>query len=250
LRYDQPLSAEELAKFKVSIKRRIKREPAAYIVGVREFWSMELSVTKDVLIPRPETECLVERALERLPVSAPDKASALNVLELGTGSGAVVLALAAERPGYRYFASDRSPKALRVARGNAKRHATTARIVFFAGNWFDSLKPRPFFFDMILSNPPYIATRVIGELEPEVKDFEPFGALDGGKDGLESIGHIVDRAPSYLKAGGYLILEIGHDQGQGVASTADAAGCYESAEIFKDYSGYDRVAVLKTKNIC
>ncbi len=247
IRYDQPLSPEELAGFKASIKRRIKREPTAYIVGSKEFWSMELAVTEDVLIPRPETECLVERTVERLPVSVPGQGEPLNILELGTGSGAIVLALSAERPGHRYFASDRSTKALRVACGNAERHAMADRIRFFAGNWFDSLRPCLFFFDMILSNPPYIKTCVIEELEPEVKDFEPFGALDGGKDGLESLGHIIDRAPLFLKLGGHLILEIGHDQGQGVLSKAETVGFYESAQIFKDYGGYDRVAVLRKK---
>ena len=247
MRYDQPLSAEELANFKTLIKRRIKREPTAYIVGVKEFWSMGLCVTKDVLIPRPETECLVERALEKMPEAVAGKEKPLTVLELGTGSGAITLALAAERPWNRYIASDRSAKALQVARENAKRLQVSDFISFFVGNWFDPLNFRSYFFDLILSNPPYIATRVIEKLEPEVKDYEPFGALNGGKDGMESLTHIVEIAPRYLKPGGYLILEIGHDQGKSLALSAEVGGYYESCEIYHDYSGYDRVAVLKKK---
>ncbi|MDL1962833.1 MAG: peptide chain release factor N(5)-glutamine methyltransferase, partial [Deltaproteobacteria bacterium] len=183
LRYDQPLTGDELLLFKTYIKRRINREPVAYIVGAREFWSMKLAVTKDVLIPRPETECLVESAL-----SFSESGSWPNrILELGTGSGAIILALASEKPGYIYFASDSSVEAVNLAFMNAKFHHLDGKINFFAGDWLKPVKNTGQLFDMIISNPPYIRTLSMSELQPEIYKYEPLTALDGGKDGLDSI---------------------------------------------------------------
>ena len=153
VRYDQPLMESELASFKALIKRRVRREPVAYIVGEKEFWSMNLTVTPAVLIPRPETECLVEAALQRL-----DPDASQRILDVGTGAGAVALALNRERPGSTIIASDRSREALAVARGNAIRHKAAESIALFCGDWLDAVRPAASDFDMIISNPPYIRT--------------------------------------------------------------------------------------------
>jgi release factor glutamine methyltransferase len=244
LRHDQPLSQQELSLYKALIKRRVKKEPVAYITGNKEFWSLDLDVTKDVLIPRPDTECLVEQALAFLP--GKDSNELWNILELGTGSGAIILSMAVECPQHRYFASDRSEKAIRVAEGNAEKHDLSDNILFFVGNWFYPLKTNIHCFDMIVSNPPYIPTHLIAGLQPEVAFYEPMIALDGGKDGLESLGIIINQAPSFLKSTGCLILEIGHDQKQKVTDLVISSGKYQSVDIVKDFGGHDRVAIMKT----
>jgi len=244
LRYDQPLGREELATFKTLIKRRVKMEPVAYIIGNKEFWSLDLDVTKDVLIPRPDTECLVEQALAYLP--GKDSNALWNILELGTGSGAIILSMATQQPQHRYFASDLSEKALRVAKVNAEKNHLSEAILFFAGDWLYPIKNNIRNFDMIVSNPPYIPTHVIAGLEPEIVFYEPRIALDGGKDGLDSLRVIINQAPSFLKPAGYLILEIGYDQKQKISKIVNHCGKYESVNIVKDYGGHDRVAIVKT----
>lgn len=245
MRYDQPLSLQELAIFKALIKRRVKREPVAYIIGNKEFWSMDLDVTKDVLIPRPDTECLVEQALAYVP--GKNSNEVWKILELGTGSGAIILSMATQRPQHRYFASDRSKKALTVAEGNAKKHHLSDAILFFAGDWFNPIKNNIHNFDMILSNPPYIPNKVIADLEPEIALYEPKIALDGGKDGLDSLNLIINQAPSFLKPAGFLILEIGFDQKEKISEIASNCSKYELIRVVKDYAGHDRVAVMRTK---
>jgi release factor glutamine methyltransferase len=246
LRYDQPLRRQELSLFKTLIKRRVKKEPVAYIIGNKEFWSMDLDVTKDVLIPRPDTECLVEQALAHLPEK--DSNALWKILELGTGSGAIIVSMAAHHPQHRYFASDRSEKALRVAKGNAKKHGLSNTILFLVGDWFCPIKKNIHDFDMIVSNPPYIPTHVIAGLEPEIAFYEPRIALDGGTDGLDSLGLIINQAPSFLKPGGCLILEIGYDQKQKVHDLVINSGKYQSVHVAKDYGGHDRVAIMNNNN--
>ncbi|MGD8958732.1 MAG: peptide chain release factor N(5)-glutamine methyltransferase [Desulfobacteraceae bacterium] len=241
--HDQPLNPDELQGFKNFIKRRAAREPVAYIVGQKGFWSLDLTVTPDVLIPRPETECLVERALEFLPRDA--AAGALRVLELGTGSGAIVLALAKERPAHRFYALDRSAAALAVARRNARRAGLQDRVHFWAANWGDALRPGRALFDLIVSNPPYVPAVDIAGLQPEIGRFEPRQALDGGPDGLRELGRIIRQVPSFLKPGGRLLLEIGCDQAQALRALAADCGFYREAAVFQDYSGRDRVFLLK-----
>lgn len=246
IRYDQPLIRDELDRFKAAIRRRVRREPVAYIVGEKEFWSLPLAVTPDVLIPRPETECLVEAALAVLPPGA-DAGHGLRILELGTGSGAVALALAAERRTAFIAASDRSERALGVARANAGRLGMEERIHFFRGDWFSCLRPGRTCFDLILSNPPYIPSAEIDRLQPEVARYEPRGALDGGVDGLSAIRAIIGQAPGYLRPGGHLLLEIGHDQSAAVGSIAGASGEYAEWTFLRDYSGHLRVASIRRR---
>lgn len=246
MHYDQPLFEKELALFKALIKRRIAREPVAYIVGVKEFWSMDIAVTRDVLIPRPETEHLVEAALSLLPAdSMPDSRNITKrILELGTGSGAIICALASQRPEHIFIASDRSIKAVELAAKNAKQHNLNKKIMFFSGDWFMPLKDDTHLFDMIISNPPYINTRLINKLQPEISMYEPVMALDGGKDGLCRLRHIICRAYTYLKPGGSLLLEIGHDQKEDVRQIINFCGHYEQVVFTKDYSGYHRVVQM------
>ncbi len=247
VQYDKPLEPDELAGFKALVRRRIQREPVAYIIGEREFWSMQLKVTPDVLIPRPETELLVEKALEILsetPASSPRK-----ILEMGTGSGAIVLALAAERPDCLFFASDRSPRALAVAQENARRHQPDMKIRFFGGDWFDPLRKGGIFFDLIISNPPYIRRDEIAGLQPEVARYEPLTALDGGPDGLDDLRHIIRAAPEWLVPGGMLLLETGSDQRQDVIRIGEDTGAYDSIRVIRDYAGLDRVAIMRRSGL-
>jgi len=242
LRYDQPMNATELAAFKTLIKRRAQREPVSYIVGTKEFWSLELHVSREVLIPRPDTECLVEAAL---PFLAGDRSA--RVLELGTGTGAVSIALSSERAEHQFFASDRSKSALRLAVKNAKRHRLADRICFFVGEWLQPVDASRSGFDMIVSNPPYVRTEDLSRLQPEINAFEPHLALDGGEDGLAGIRRIVVDAHHYLKPDGVLILEMGCDQREGVEKIVDSVGRYDRVRFTKDYSGHDRVVLLRRK---
>lgn len=244
LRFDQPLLKSELSEFKSLIKRRASREPVAYITGKKEFWSLDLEVNPDVLIPRPDTETLVETALSCLrPADAPTDPAGL-VLELGTGSGAIVLALASERPAYRYIATDISLKAIDVARSNAKRHQLGSAIQFVAGNWLDPFSTDQPVFDMILSNPPYIPSEDIAGLQPEVCRFEPLLALDGRSDGLHAIREIVFSAHPLLKPRGVLLFEMGFDQKEAVTQLIRHCGRYHPYQFIKDDAGHDRVVVM------
>ncbi len=240
IRYDQPLMSDELARFKALIIRRAAGEPVAYIMGQKGFWSLELRVTPDVLIPRPDTEILVEAAVGAIPKDGGE--TPLRVLELGTGSGAIIAAIASERPGHCFFASDCSIKALDIAKENARYHQLDAAICFFASDWFSALMPIPR-FDLIVSNPPYIPSADIDALQPEIRKFEPRNALDGGKDGLDAIRNIIGHAKNYLKPGGSLMLEIGYDQRMQVSEMSESGG-YEQIRFIKDYGGHDRVGCM------
>ncbi len=245
LRYDQPLMPAELEGFKMLIRRRVRHEPVAYITGCREFWSMDLAVSRDVLIPRPETECLVEQALARL--NAPGAVDGQHLLDLGTGSGAIILALAASRPASLCFASDVCERSLRVAQANARRHELEGRIHFLCGDWLRPLRDRKVFFDMIVSNPPYVPSGRIKTLAPEIHAYEPARALDGGEDGLACVRRLIAEAPGFIRPGGHLMLEIGHDQAGAIGQIATASGRYEDPVFSRDYAGHDRVAALRVK---
>ena len=240
LRYDQPLGADELTAFRKLIKRRAAREPVAYIIRRWEFWGLNLMVDSRVLIPRPETERLVDVALAYLEETA-DGDKAPLVMDLGTGSGCIALALAHDCPPARVVATDSSPPALTVARRNIESHQMADRIQLVAGSdltMFDPVHPR---FDLIVANPPYIPTSAIAFLQPEVRDYEPRGALDGGEDGLAAYRRIISEAATRLRSGGALILEIGWDQGPAVAQLAERSGRYGDGRCIADFSGHDRV---------
>src|SRR5690606_4258090 len=213
---------------------RAAGEPVAYLTGRRGFWTLDLAVTPDTLIPRPETELLVEQALQRLGSEAEAR-----VADLGTGSGAIALAIAAERPLARVAAVDRSAGALAVARANALAHGLEGRVEFLAGDWFAPLQGRR--FDLVVSNPPYIA-----EGDPHLARgdlrYEPAPALASGPDGLDAIRTIVAAAPRHLLPGGWLLLEHGFDQGAAVRGLLEARGFAEVATV-PDLEGRDRVSL-------
>ncbi len=245
LRYDQPLIPAELELFKALIKRRLNREPVAYILESKEFWSMDLHVTRDVLIPRPETECLVEKTLELLAQDS--NLESKLILELGTGCGAVILALASENPRHSYWATDISIKAIRVARQNARQNDLDGKVHFITGDWFAPLRSKPGLFDLIVSNPPYIKSEGLTRLQPEIHAYEPLLALDGAADGLHCLRHIIQSGFLFLKPRGVIILEIGHDQKEPLKQIIAESGQYEKVDFYQDYSGYDRILQMKKK---
>ncbi|HEU4992647.1 MAG TPA: peptide chain release factor N(5)-glutamine methyltransferase [Luteimonas sp.] len=213
------------------VARRAAGEPVAYITGHRGFWRFDLRVTPDTLVPRPETELLVELALERLPEGKP-----LRIADLGTGSGAIALALAHERPAARVVAVDASAAALEVARGNA-RALGIGNVEFREGDWLQPLAGET--FDLVASNPPYIA---VGDPHLDDLRHEPALALSSGADGLDAIRTIVRDAPSRLVAGGWLLLEHGLEQGAAVRALLSAAG-YADVSTARDLEQRDRVTL-------
>ncbi len=239
LRYDQPLDADELAAYRQIVKRRAAREPVAYIVGRREFWGLDLAVNPQVLTPRPDTERLVEVALAFLESMTDRKV--LRVLDLGTGTGCIALALAHSFPPAQVIATDISRPALAVARENMTRHGLADRIQLVAGRGLAMFARTRARFDLIISNPPYIPTAEIERLEPEVRDYEPRGALDGGGDGLAAYRRIIPSAADLLRAGGQLMVEIGWDQRETVMHLARQTGHYRDIQCDADYGGRDRV---------
>ncbi len=235
----RPLSPEEEAAFQGLLSRRLEGEPTAYLTGRRGFWTLDLEVTPAVLIPRPETERLVEAALE--VIGRASHGRVLRILDLGCGSGAVVIALACEAPGHRYFAGDRSPAAVQVARRNAAGHGCAGRIHFFVADWAQALRPGAAFFDLIVSNPPYIPSGRIATLQPEIARFEPRAALDGGEDGLDAYRAILKGAWGHLAPGGVLLFEIGSDQRIALERLVLAAGIPARVDCLADLAGRDRV---------
>jgi release factor glutamine methyltransferase len=239
IQYDRPWEVRELGIFKGLIQRRLQREPVAYIVGKKGFWSLDLKVTRDVLIPRPETEILVEAALSIIPPEI--SAKPLRILDLGTGSGAVILALARERTGHQFYAVDSSQEALTIARDNARRHGLDNAVSFLQGNWFDTVRDKESYFDLIVSNPPYIPHDDLKTLPREISHYEPRQALDGGPDGLDAIRLIIQKAAAYMNPEGWLLFEIGYDQGDAVRKLMASSKAYSDVTVIKDYSGFDRV---------
>lgn len=228
-----PLPQEAALAFEVLLQRREAGEPVAYLVGRRGFWTLDLQVTPATLIPRPETERLVELALERLPSGSP-----LAIADLGTGSGAIALALASERPLARVVATDMSGDALQVARGNASAHGL-GHVEFRQGNWLAPLADER--FHLIASNPPYIAAADPHLQQGDLR-FEPATALASGDDGLDDIRLIIAQAPSHLHRGGWLLLEHGWDQGDAVRVLMEQAGFTDVATAH-DLERRDRVSM-------
>jgi len=225
------------------LERRGKREPVAYILGRKEFWSLEFEVDHGVLIPRPETELLVQCALEHIGKGA------LRGLDMGTGSGIIPVILTKERNRLKMMAVDSSMEALQLAKKNAKRHAVLGRIQFIRGSLFDALKRNHTEqLDLIVSNPPYIPTEEIQGLEPEIKDHEPPRALNGGGDGLRLLRKIIEAAPSYLAPSGLLCLEMGAGQAQCVRELIARTGGFREPQCFKDYGGVERVVLAERRS--
>lgn len=237
VRFDQPLKPEEVDAFRELVRRRGRHEPVHYILGRREFWSLELHVERGVLIPRPDTECLVEEAL------ALSKAHPLTrAAEVGVGSGAIAIALLTELPGLTVHASDIAETPLRVARVNAERHRVAERLHLAHGAGLAPLAAAgP--FDLIVSNPPYIRRADYSRLEPHIREWEPAEALVSGDDGLDCIRALLaELGPATLAPGGALLLEIG-DADQANILSARLAPTFSEVRVRKDYAGHERVVV-------
>jgi release factor glutamine methyltransferase len=231
---DRPLDKAELTAFRALIERRMAGEPTQYLTGVREFYNRPFKVDPRVLIPRPETELLVEAALHRLPRDAPGTA-----LDVCTGSGCIAISLAAERPQATVLATDLSPDACALARENAQALGVADRVTVLHGDLYAPL-PSEARFDVVVSNPPYIASGEIPTLSAEVRR-EPHLALDGGPDGLVLIRKVIEGARRVLKPGGLLAMEIGETQGAALKALLQAAG-FEDARVEKDLERRDRLA--------
>jgi release factor glutamine methyltransferase len=233
-------SAEQLQLFSSLISRRASREPLAYITGRKEFWSLDLAVGPGVLIPRPDTETLIEE-LTRLH---PDRAAPLSILDLGTGSGCLLIAALHEYPNARGTGIDSSSEALAIARANIARHRLENRATLVLSGWPDQTGQA---FDVILSNPPYIPSAQIEDLEPEVARHEPRAALDGGPDGLDAYRALAPRLGRLLNPGGHALLEIGRGQDGAVEGLMAAAGL-QTLRTVPDLAGIPRCLVVKSQS--
>lgn len=232
---DRPLETYELDAYRRLIGLRGRRIPVSYLTGSREFYSNEYHVTEDVLVPRPETEILVEHGIALI-----EEVDAPQVLELGTGSGVIAISIALSVPQSQVVAVDISQAALGVAQKNADRLGVIDRLSFLRSDMFANIPDQK--FDLICSNPPYIPSEDLKNLGEEVKQ-EPQLALDGGTDGLDFYRILTKEAPNYLKQGGSLILEIGYDQGEAVTNLGLENG-FQECQIIKDYADKDRVVIM------
>jgi release factor glutamine methyltransferase len=242
--FDQPLRENELERFKTLLKRRASREPLAYILGEREFFSLNFKVTSEVLIPRPETEEIVERGLDFLKRQGLQEP---RILDLGTGSGCLLIALLKNYPSAYGIGVDQSAKALRVARENAERHGVASRITWLQmdlrGSWKEKDLGDP--FDLITGNLPYVSEGDYVELPPELREFEPKGALVPGPTGVEAFGWVLSHLEEKLLFGGWALLEMGADQGGELLAMVKKICPEWKAEILKDLSGRDRILKLR-----
>jgi release factor glutamine methyltransferase len=239
-RFEEPLDPEALGRFRGLLKSRGRRVPVEYLTGRVEFMGLELAVDPRVLIPRPETEILVERAVEILTQSPRPR-----MLDLGTGSGCVAVAIAARLPGAKVVATDRSLGAIAVARANAERHGVARRIGFRTGDLYEALGAEDGPFDLIASNPPYVSPAASESLEPEIREHEPAEALFTSGDPLEVVREIVRGAPDWLAPGGHLLVEIGAGSGPGARGLVAATFGLELVEIARDLAGIERVVVAR-----
>ena len=238
----RPLDAGELEGFSKCLERRLRGEPVQYITGTQEFWSLSLTVTPDVLIPRPETELLVEALLDFARETGPEQ---IRLMDVGTGSGAIAVAAARELPKAVVVAGDLSLAALEVARDNARRHQVSERILFLCTDLFSGLGRT--LFDAVVTNPPYVKSSDFALLPREIREYEPRHALDGGEDGLQTIRAIIHQGPDFLRSGGILALEMGAGQAEAVGDLVSRTNRYRSQRILKDYSSIDRVLVAETR---
>ncbi len=240
-RRDEPADATKAARLEEFVRRRESREPVAYILGTREVWGLDFLVTPAVLIPRPETEFIVQAALARLP----DRARAWRIADVGTGSGCLAVALAVELPQAQVTAGDISPGALEVARDNAGRHGVANRVTFARTSLLDGVDGP---FDLIVANPPYVPRAHQPTLSPDVRDHEPDAALyGGGADGLDEVRALLAQAPSRLALGGWLQMEFGFGPGAAIRTALAAVEELELVEILRDLQGHERTLVARRR---
>jgi release factor glutamine methyltransferase len=239
-RFDEQLTEPQRATMRALVRRRAQAEPVAYLVGHREFFSLDFRVNPDVLIPRPETETLVVELLTAIePLANP------RVADVGTGSGCIAVAVAANNPRVEITAVDISEAALGIARENAERHGVSDRIRFVEGNLLEPLAGQPP-LDAIVSNPPYVADGELPTLQPDVRLHEPNQALSAGEDGLKVIRRLISGAHAILAGGGVLLLEISPEQSDAVVSLLKHAGQYTEVRVVKDAAGDARVVHART----
>ena len=231
------LLADEVAKFSACVERRGRREPLQYITGEVEFRGLLFHVSREVLIPRPETELLVDEVVKSVSKKG------ATVLDLCTGSGCIAVCIAKELNDCRVYAVDISDGALAVARENAIRYAAGERITFLSGDLFDAIDPLNLKgkFDIIVSNPPYVSAEEMEVLQPEVKNYEPASALYGGEDGLDFYRRIIHESPYYMAAGGYLVMEVGYRQAWRIKSLLEEEKVFGKIAVIKDLNGIDRI---------
>jgi len=247
--FDRALSPAELARYRQLIERRRAHEPVAYIVGHQEFYGLDFYVDRRVLIPRPETELLVEKAIE-LAGKVGDSGYGIGVssypitlADVGTGSGAIAVSLAVHLPQATIYALDSSAEALEVAARNVRHHRVERRVHLLRG---DLLSPLPEPVDIVVANLPYVSEVELAELPPEIRCYEPLSALDGGPDGLRHIRRLLAQAREYFRPHGAVLLEIGATQGEAVAELARRHFPTAEIEIARDYGGLDRVVIVRT----
>ena len=240
LQHDRPLRPDEMAQFKPRLLRRAKREPLQYIDGTAAFRDLVLRVDARVLIPRPETERLVQAVLDWA-----EGRDALSALDVGTGSGAIALALATEGPFARVVAVDVSPDALEVARANAREAAPDAPVDFRLGSLYAAAAGER--FDVVVSNPPYVGEDERAALDPEVRDWEPAAALFAGAGGLDVIRPLVEQAAAHLEPGGLLAMEIGAGQADAVTALVRATGAFAEPRVRADLAGRDRIVTAELR---
>jgi release factor glutamine methyltransferase len=237
--FDEPLSEPVRARMRELVQRRAQAEPVAYLVGHREFFSLDFDVTRDVLIPRPDTETLVMAVLD-----AAKSITEPKILDLCTGSGCVAISVAKNCPGARVTATDLSAAAIEVARKNAVKHHVDDRVTLMTGDLFAAIDANDR-FDIISANPPYVTTRELETLARDIRKYEPRAALDGGADGLDVVRRIIREAPQHLVPGGSIFLEISPEQGAAVETLFTEAGPYADVSVLKDLSGRIRVAAAR-----
>ncbi len=244
LNYDRPLSIKERKVYRQAIKERLQGVPLQFITGIQPFRHLILDIREDVFIPRPETEILVEKALEVIT----DQGKDYEVLDLGTGTGAVALSLAYEKEKLLVIASDISLKALILAKKNCRKYNLEDRVKFLQANFFKPIKEQDEgLFNIIISNPPYVPTKDKEKLPPEVAIYEPEKSIFGGEDGLDFLKHIILNTHQYLRNNGYILLEIGHDQAEAVKQIMLESAMYNDIEVFKDLANRDRVIRARRK---
>lgn len=249
LEFDQLLNSSEIAGYRSLIRRRLKREPVQYITGHQEFWSLDFLVSPAVLIPRPETEVLVEEAIKIKKNNLLPDSDQPKILDLGTGSGAIAITLAKEIGSATIWAGDIASEALAVARDNAKHHnINNSRINFYQGDLWQPFSNPSIIFDMIISNPPYIPTMAFQALPLEVRHFEPRIALDGHENGIYFIKRIIEESATYLKPGGWLLIEMDPDQTEKALYLLDSTQSFGYKERLMDYQKKYRIVKAQKSN--